>query len=102
MDCTEKKLMICNHLKKNHIGRGEAVHSRELERLFSLNGRTLRTIIHTLRQEGHPICSSSRGYYYAGNQEEVQRAAARLGALASKIASAQDAPMNSSISQGKE
>lgn len=102
MDLSEKKQMICNYLQKNNIGKNSAVHSRELELLFSLNGRTLRTIIHTLRQEGHPICSSSRGYYYAGNQDEVQRAAARLGALASKIASAQDALMNSSISQGKE
>lgn len=96
MDWVDMKKEVLDCFLADHVGRGNAVHSRVLERKYSLNGRTLRNIVHELRQQGHPICSDSTGYYYAANQDEIENAAARLGALASKIASAQDALMNAS------
>lgn len=67
----DKRSAIRDYLKVHHTGRSEAVYSRELQRLFSLNGRTVRRHISKLRQEGCPICSDETGYYYADNQEEI-------------------------------
>ena len=64
----DRKDEINEYLKKNHTGSEKAVFSEELERLFSMNGRTVRRLISSLRQDGHPICSSRKGYYYGGLQ----------------------------------
>ena len=48
----DKGTAICNYLKKNHTGKANAAHSKELERLFDLNGRNLRRKISALRQNG--------------------------------------------------
>ena len=69
---------VCRYLKTNHSGKEKAVLSRELERLFSVGGRSLRRIISSLRQDGYPICSSSNGYYYAKSQDEVNDTVSRL------------------------
>ena len=66
----DKKTAICQHLKKYHTGGERAVYSHELQRLFSIDGRGLRRKINSLRQDGYPICSDERGYYYADTQEE--------------------------------
>ena len=67
----DKEKEICLYLKKHHTGQENAVFSKELERLFSMNGRTIRRIISHLRQTGNPICSSCKGYYYARTQNEL-------------------------------
>ena len=61
----DKEKEICMYLKDKHTGQEKAVFSCELERLFSMNGRTIRRIISNLRQAGYPICSNCKGYYYA-------------------------------------
>ena len=61
----DKRTAICEFLRKHHTGKDKAIYSRELERLFSLDGRTLRRKISSLRQDGFPICSDETGYYYA-------------------------------------
>lgn len=45
-----KKNAICEYLKKNHTGRDNAVHSKELERLF-FDGRK--------KSQAKDQCSSS-------------------------------------------
>lgn len=35
----DKKTAICQYLKKHHTGGERAVYSRELQRLFSIDGR---------------------------------------------------------------
>ena len=67
----DKKAAICAYLKNSHTGKSRAIHSRDLQRLFSIDGRTLRRKISALRQEGYPICSDETGYYYADNQMEI-------------------------------
>ena len=57
----DKKTAICQYLKKYHTGGERAVYSRELQRLFSIDGRGLRRKINSLRQDGYPICSDKRG-----------------------------------------
>lgn len=45
----DKKKAICEYLRKNHIGKGNAIHSKELEKLFLLDGRNIRRKISALR-----------------------------------------------------
>ncbi len=84
----DKKNAICEYLKKNHTGKDKAVFSAELERLFSVDGRTLRRKISSLRQDGYPICSDETGYYYADNQKEINDTVCRLNELVTKISNA--------------
>lgn len=39
---------------------------------FKLQGVRLRKIINHLRNKGEPICSSSKGYFYPANKQELQ------------------------------
>ena len=74
----DKKKAICEYLRKHHIGRENAIHSKELEKLFLLDGRNIRRKISALRQDGFPICSDEMGYYYADNQKEINTTVCRL------------------------
>ena len=40
----DKEKEICMYLKDKHTGQEKAVFSCELERLFSMNGRTIRRL----------------------------------------------------------
>ena len=82
----QKKLL--EYLKDNHAGRDKAVCSRELERLFSMNGRSVRRIISRLRQDGHPVCSSAKGYYYARTQDDINATVSRLNELVTGVSNA--------------
>ena len=46
----DKKKAICEYLRKNHIGKENAIHSKELEKLFLLDGRNIRRKISALRR----------------------------------------------------
>ena len=65
-----KSYEIMCYLRNHHKGEDKAILSRNLERLFELDGRSLRRKISKLREDGYRICSGPRGYYYAANQEE--------------------------------
>ena len=93
----DKRTAICNCLKKYHTGKDNAVYSRELERLFSLDGRTLRRKISSLRQDGHPICSDESGYYYAENQREINATICRLNTLVTRISNARTGMLYASV-----
>lgn len=84
----DKKTEICEYLKKNHIGKERAVYSRELQSIFSIDGRSLRRKINRLRQAGVPICSGETGYYYAENNQELRETIFRLNELETKIGKA--------------
>ena len=61
----DKKTAICQYLKKHHTGGERAVYSRELQRLFSIDGRGLRRKINSLRQE--PTVKRKSTVRYAGS-----------------------------------
>ena len=77
----DKKTSILEYLEKYHRGKENAVHSKELERLFSLDGRGVRRKISSLRKDGYPICSGDVGYYYANNRQEINSTLDRLDDL---------------------
>ena len=84
----DKKTAILECLKKNHTGKRNAVHSSELERLFSIDDRAVRRKISALRKEGYPICSGDVGYYYAENQKEINSTVGRLNDLMTGVSDA--------------
>lgn len=95
----DNKKEICDYLRKNHTGREKAVYSRELERLFNLNGRSLRRRISSLRQDGYPICSDGSGYYYAENQREINATVSRLNEFVTGVCNARTGLLFSTVAQ---
>ena len=93
----DKRTAICEYLRKNHTGREKAVYSRELQRLFCIDGRNLRRKISSLRQDGFPICSDENGYYYADSQKEINDTVARLNELVTKVSIARTGLLYSSV-----
>lgn len=70
-------------LKTNHVGEDKAISSSYMiESLKKFNIKTtpevIRKIINHLRHEGCPICSSDKGYWWAGNKKELIMCAAAL------------------------
>lgn len=96
----DKKTAICQYLKKYHTGGERAVYSRELQRLFSIDGRGLRRKINSLRQDGYPICSDERGYYYADSQDEINGTVCRLNQMVTKVSNARTGLLYASIQDG--
>ncbi len=77
---------IYDYLKQNHIGKENAVFSKELEQRFSLGSRSLRRVISGLRKEGCPICSGCTGYYLGKSRKDAGKTADWLNELAGGIA----------------
>ena len=48
--------------------------------LFNLTDKQLRNVVSGLRQEGKPICSSSYGYWYSTDPEDIEKTIHRLEA----------------------
>ena len=59
------------YLKGVCPGRAHCVGSRELSRTLNLTGTDLRKHVNHLRQDGHPIASGQKGYFYAETAGEV-------------------------------
>ena len=74
----DKKKAICEYLRKNHIGKENAIHSKALilRRIFRPSSRN--SFSSSLRQDGFPICSDETGYYYADNQKEINTTICRV------------------------
>ena len=87
----DKQTALCHYLRQYHTGMGKAVYGRELERLFSIDGRNLRRKISALRMEGFPICSGDTGYYFADSQEEINATVSRLNERSPKYPTAETA-----------
>lgn len=90
-----KRAAICQYLKQYHTGMVNAVYSRELERLFSIDGRNLRRMISALRMEGYPICSGDTGYYFADSQVEINATINRLNELVTKVSNSRNGLLSS-------
>ena len=93
----DKRTAICEYLKKHHTGKDKAILSRELEKLFCIDGRNLRRKISSLRKDGVPICSDETGYYYAESQKEINATICRLNTLVTKISNARTGMLYASV-----
>lgn len=69
---------IVEYLKECHIVENKAIKARELCILFNLTDKQLRNVVSELRQEGEAVCSSSYGYWYSRNPEDIEKTLRRL------------------------
>ncbi len=97
-----KKDAICRYLRAHHVGEENAVLSKELQRLFGLDGRELRRKIDRLRQEGRPICSGQTGYYYAASQKEINDTVYRLDRMVTMVSNARTGLLYAAVRPGRK
>ncbi len=80
-DLNEEELQIAHSVMKGlkkYIGKSNAIAGSKIcsgfnnNTKFKLQGVRLRKIINHLRNQGEPICSSSKGYFYPDNNKELQ------------------------------
>ena len=71
---------LLEYLKDYHTAESMAVKSRELRSLFNLTDRQVRILVSHLRRCGEPVCSSSCGYWYSTDPEDIQKTIQRLTA----------------------
>lgn len=94
----EKITEVLEYLKDYHTGTGNAIISEEIENVLNLDRRTLQRYIKELRGRGIPICSGSKGYYYAANQDEINRTVAWLNSMVTGVSNSRTgllyAPLN--------
>lgn len=90
---------IESYLKQNHIGRDNAVKSKDLECLFSITGSELRRIVNDSRANGIPICSCRKGYFYAATNEETSATIRQLESRIKKIKEAKNGLISSNIQE---
>lgn len=79
---------LAEHLRRYHLGESRAATSQELETAFSIRGKALRDAVNRLRRKGVPIASSSSGYFYAAQEQEVRATIAHMTHRISGIAAA--------------
>ena len=77
-----------------HKGNGNAVTSKEIELRFHCRGSEVRRIVNDLRCRGIPICSCSKGYFYATNADEIQGTITHLEGRKNKLVAAQNGLKN--------
>lgn len=80
--------MILTILKESHRSEHNAIRSNELSELTGLKGVEIREEINRLRREGHPICSSNKGYYYTHNIKEIFRTIDNLSSRVNSMSEA--------------
>ena len=71
---------MLEYLRDHHRTEGEAVKNRDLRSLFNLTDKQVRNVVSQLRQEGEPVCSSSYGYWYSTDPEDIEKTLHRLEA----------------------
>ncbi len=70
---------------------GIKIKSKRLEAILDINGNEVRAIIHYLRGQGYPICSSTQGYWYTDDPEEIDKSINHLRQRANSITSVANA-----------
>ena len=93
----DKQTVLHEYLKQNHAGKSNAVYSRELQKIFRIDGRNLRRKINALRQKGIPICSGDTGYYYAQHQQEIDETVCRMDGIVATVSDARTGLLVASI-----
>lgn len=69
---------ITEYLKEFHTTEGKAIKARELCVLFNVHQKQLRNIVSDLRQNGEAICSSTYGYWYSRDPDDISTTLSRL------------------------
>jgi biotin operon repressor len=84
------KNKIRDYLQNYCLGAEHSITSEELQFHLECDGQEIRAYVNELRCEGVPICSWSKGYYYAAKDAEVEKTIAQLQGRVNKINEAID------------
>ena len=76
---------LYRYLKQNNTGKKNAALSSELEAVFLCKGTKIRKYINELRTRKIPVCSSSFGYYYSENPQDIDETITHLDSRIKKI-----------------
>jgi len=77
---TSEELQIAQQVMsglKKYVGKESAISGSKIcsgfhnNTRFKMKGARLRKIINHLRNQGEPICSSSKGYFYPSDSKEI-------------------------------
>ena len=68
------------------------ITGKQIGAALSIAGPAVRAIVHYLREQGHPIGSSGRGYWYAGSPTELAPTLTHLEQRILSMAAAADEP----------
>ena len=68
---TPREEKVAVYLKRNCVGRCNAIQSCALETALHMSGNDLRNVVNRLRRKAVPIASGRCGYYYAATAGEV-------------------------------
>lgn len=71
---------LVEYLSECHQTEDTAIKARELRALYNLQDKQLRNVISVLRQDGEPICSSSNGYWYSKEPDDLKKTIRRMEA----------------------
>lgn len=69
---------IADYLKEWHTEESKAIKGRDLCTLFNLTEKQLRNVVSELRQDGEAVCSSTYGYWYSREPEDIGITLSRL------------------------
>ena len=69
---------IVDYLKAHHTTEDRAIKARDLCELFNITNRELRNMVSGLRQDREAVCSSSNGYWYSTEREDLEKTIHRL------------------------
>ena len=67
----EKNILVAQLARALEKVKTKAAGTEILEDALDLRGVEVRAIVNFLRKRGYPIGSSSKGYWYAKNMEEI-------------------------------
>ncbi len=71
---------MAEYLKEHHTSENNAIKARDLRALFNLGEKQVRNVVGELRNDEKPICSSSYGYWYSKDPEDIKKTIHRLNA----------------------
>jgi len=68
---------VAASLKLNHMGQNLAISNSQMVSALKhvgiqVSDSVIRKIINFIRHKGYPVCSSSRGYWWAANKKELK------------------------------
>lgn len=69
---------IVEYLKEYHRSENHAIKGIDLCTLFNVHEKQLRNIVSDLRQNGEAVCSSTYGYWYSRDPDDIQITLSRL------------------------
>lgn len=69
---------IVEYLQVFHKEESTAIKGRDLCVIFNLTDKQLRIVVSRLRQKGEAVCSSSYGYWYSMDPEDIKKTIRRL------------------------